>query len=252
MSLNSDYQKLEPGDEVRLIEVDGTPFGVSEVLRFHNYNLPHTEAEILAAGGDTEKLPAKSIWWQGNEYAAWPYQIEGLEKSTSGSNAAPKLSVANINSSITALCLAYDDLLQAKVTIHDTLAKYLDARNFAGGNTSADPTQDKIQVWSIDAKTNEVAGQTVEFALSSPMDLQGLMIPTRQLHSLCTWCIRGQYRTGNGCDYAGTRYFDRFNNPVSDPSFDECSGTLTGCKLRFGENNELSFGGFPGTSLIRS
>ncbi|MGQ7140839.1 hypothetical protein ACUOA8_09315, partial [Escherichia sp. SS-MK2] len=29
-------------------------------------------------------------------------------------------------------------------------------------------------------------------------------------------------------------------------------GTLSACKLRFGENNELSFGGFPGTSLIRS
>ena len=92
----------------------------------------------------------------------------------------------------------------------------------------------------------------MEFTLSSPMDLQGLMIPTRQLHSLCTWCIRNKYRTGDGCDYAGTNYFDKNNNPVSDPSLDECSGTLTACKLRFGENNELSFGGFPGTSLIRS
>ncbi|MCM7842235.1 phage minor tail protein L, partial [Enterobacter roggenkampii] len=73
-----------------------------------------------------------------------------------------------------------------------------------------------------------------------------------QLHSLCTWCIRNKYRTGDGCDYAGTNYFDKNNNPVSDPSLDECSGTLTACKLRFGENNELSFGGFPGTSLIRS
>jgi phage-related protein len=34
---------------------------------------------------------------------------------------APSLTVANIESSISALCLAYDDLLQAKVTIHDTL-----------------------------------------------------------------------------------------------------------------------------------
>ena len=28
MSLNEDYQKLEPGDEVRLYEVDGTAFGI--------------------------------------------------------------------------------------------------------------------------------------------------------------------------------------------------------------------------------
>ncbi len=29
------------------------------------------------------------------------------------------------------------------------------------------------------------------------------MIPTRQLHAICSWCIRNQYRSGNGCDYAG-------------------------------------------------
>ncbi|NYU07951.1 phage minor tail protein L [Leclercia adecarboxylata] len=251
MSLNSDYQKLEPGNEVRLFSVDGTAFGTGEVLRFHSYNVPHTEAEIVTAGGDESKLPAKSIWWQGQEYKAWPCQIDGVEASTSGSSAQPKLSVANLDGSVTALCLAYDDLLQAKVTIHDTLAHYLDARNFAGGNPAADATQEKLQVWYIDAKTSET-NEVVEFALSSPMDLQGLMIPTRQLHSLCTWCIRNKYRTGDGCDYAGSRYFDKNNNPVSDPSLDECNGTLSACKLRFGENNELSFGGFPGTSLIRS
>ena len=49
MSLNSDYQKLEPGNTVRLFEVDGTAFGTGEVLRFHNYNLAYTEDEIAAA-----------------------------------------------------------------------------------------------------------------------------------------------------------------------------------------------------------
>lgn len=251
MSLNADYQKLEPGSEVRLFEVDGSAFGVGEILRFHAYNISHTEQEILAAGGDEAKLPAKSIWWQGEEYSAWPCQIEGIETSTDGNSAQPKLSVANLDSSITALCLAYDDLLQAKVTIHDTLAKYLDTQNFPDGNATADPTQEKLKVFYIDAKSSET-NEIVEFTLSSPMDLQGLMIPTRQLHSLCTWCIRNKYRTGDGCDYAGTRYFDKHNNPVDDPSLDECNGTLSACQLRHGDANELPFGGFPGTSLIRS
>lgn len=249
--INSDYQKLEPGNAIRLFEVDGSAFGVNDILRFHSHSIPHSEAEILAAGSDESKLPAKSIWWQGEEFKAWPCQIEGIEASTSGSAAQPKLSVANLDGSITALCLHYDDLLQAKVTIHDTLAQYLDARNFSSGNPTADPTQEKLQVYYIDSKSAET-NQVVEFTLSSPMDLQGLMIPTRQLHSLCTWCIRGKYRTGDGCDYVGTRYFDDKNNPVADPSLDKCSGTLSGCKLRFGEHEELPFGGFPGTSLIRS
>lgn len=251
MNINSDYQKLEPGNAVRLIEVDGTAFGVSDVLRFHSHNIPHTEAEIEAAGGDESQLAAKSLWWQGNEYKAWPYELDGIEASTSDSSASPTLSVGNLDASITALCLAYDDMLQAKVTIHNTLAQYLDAKNFADGNPTADPLQDKMQVWYIDAKSSET-NETVEFALASPLDLQGLMLPTRQLHSLCIWCIRGKYRSGDGCDYAGTRYFDIHNNPVSDPSQDVCNSTLTACKLRHGENNELPFGGAPGTSLIRS
>lgn len=251
-SLNSDYQKLESGNTVRLIEVDGTSFGMIDVLRFHAHHIPHTAEEIEASGGDEEKLAAKSIWWQGEEYKAWPYDIEGIEASTDGSSATPKLTVGNIDSSITALCLHYDDLLNAKVTIHETLSHYLDARNFPDGNPQANPNEEKLKVFYIDAKSRE-DNQTIEFTLASPMDLQGLMIPTRQLHAVCTWCIRGKYRSGDGCDYAGTKYFDKFGNPVDDPSLDECSGMLsTGCKPRFGEHNELPFGGFPGTSLLRT
>jgi phage-related protein len=76
MSLNNDYQKLEPGNEIRLFEVDGTSFGVGAVLRFHNHNIPHT-AEITAAGGDESTLPAKSIWWQGSSIKRGPVRLTG-------------------------------------------------------------------------------------------------------------------------------------------------------------------------------
>lgn len=251
MSLHADYQKLDPGDEIRLFEIDGSAFNMGENFYFHGYNIPHTEAEILAAGGDESKLPAKSIWWQGTEYKAWPCELEGIESSTSGSDAQPTLRVGNINGSISALCLYYDDLAQARVTIRETQKQYLDSRNFSEENSTADPTQEKRHLYFIDTKSLET-DELVEFTLSSPMDLQGVLIPTRQYHSLCTWCIRNKYRSGGGCDYAGTRYFDKNNKPVDDPSKDICNGTLSACKLRFGDNNELPFGGFPGTSLIRS
>ncbi|HCI6397520.1 phage minor tail protein L [Klebsiella variicola] len=251
MSLHADYQKLEPGDEIRLFEIDGSAFNMGDILYFHGYNIPHTEAEILAAGGDESKLPAKSIWWQGTEYKAWPCELEGIESSTSGSDAQPTLRVGNINGSISALCLYYDDLAQARVTIRETQKQYLDSRNFSEENSTADPTQEKRHLYFIDTKSLET-DELIEFTLSSPMDLQGVLIPTRQYHSLCTWCVRNKYRSGDGCDYAGTRYFDKNNKPVDDPSKDVCNGTLSACKLRFGDNNELPFGGFPGTSLIRS
>ncbi|MCE9887047.1 phage minor tail protein L [Obesumbacterium proteus] len=250
MSLNSDYQKLEPGNTVRLFEVDGSAFGLDEVLRFHAYNLSLTPEEITAAGGDDAKLAAKSIWWQGKEYGAWPCQIEGLEMATSGSTAQPTLTLANLNGSITALCLRFEDMAQAKVTIHDTLAHYLDANNFPEGNPTADPEQEKKQVYYIDRKSLE-NDETVEFELASPADLRGLQIPTRQIHSLCTWCSRGWYRTGKGCDYAGARYFDENGQPVDDPSQDKCGGLLSDCQKRHGENYPVPFGGFSGAALIR-
>lgn len=155
------------------------------------------------------------------------------------------------NETIFGLIYGLDDDDDWTIVIHDTQKQYLDAKNFPDGNASADPTQEKRRLFFIDVKHYE-DDEKVEFTLSSPFALQGMMIPTRQLHAICTWCIRNQYRSGNGCDYAGTRYFDRNNQPVDDPSQDVCNGTLTACKLRHGENSELPFGGFPGTSLIRS
>lgn len=247
--LNNDIQKLEVDNVIQLVEVDGTEFNLG-ILRFHNYEMPYSEQEIMAAKGDETKLKAKPIYWQGNEYKAWPHSLTGVESSTDGTTPSPKLIVANIDNSITALCLAYDDLLQAKVTIHSTLKKYLDASNFDGGNVNADETQEVVNVFYIDSKTAENNTQ-VEFQLSTPMDLQGLKIPVRQMHSRCFWCLRGWYRTGKGCTYSSNKYFNEKNEPVDNPTLDKCAGLVSSCKARFGEENEIPFGGFPGTSLIR-
>lgn len=249
MNINNDVQKLEPGNKVRLISVDGTAFG-ADILRFHANSILHTPEEIAAADGDESKLPPRAIWFDGEEYAAFPFSIEGIEAASNGPAAKPTLRVANIDGVITALCLHFDDMLQAKATVIDTLTKYLDPRNFPDGNPTADPTQCFKQVFFIDSKNSE-DNETVEFTLSSPMDLQGLVIPTRQITAICTWACRNQYRTGNGCSYNGSRMFDLKGNPVSDPAQDKCSGLLTDCKARFGADEQLDFGGFPGASLIR-
>ncbi|HHR6448322.1 TPA: phage minor tail protein L [Providencia alcalifaciens] len=247
MNITSDIQKLEPGHKVQLIEVDGSEFD-GPILRFHAYNLPHTPQDIDASGGD---IKPKSIWWQGNEYGAWTYEIEGMAKNSDGSPSRPILRVANIDGLISSLCLQFDDMAQAKVTIYETFAHYLDAENFPDGNPTANPDECFTQVYYVDRKTNEVAGEVVEFELSSPFDLQGIMIPVRQIHNLCFWCMKGDYRSGRGCNYTGNRYFDERGEPVDDPALDKCGGLISDCKKRFGENEPLDFGGFPAAGLIR-
>lgn len=255
MSITNDVQMLEPGKKIRLISVDGSVFEKSlDVLYFHCNEIPFTEAEIAAANGDESKLPAKSLWFDGHEYKPWPFELTGISSSSDGQTAEPSLKVANLDGSITALCLATDDMVQAQVTISDTFSQYLDAKNFIGGNPSADPSQSFKQLWYIDSKTSE-DNEVVEFKLASPLDLLGLMIPTRQITSLCTWACRGQYKSGNGCHYSpgshGNRMFTLKGVATTDPALDKCSGLLEDCQKRYGETNELDFGGFPGSSLLR-
>ncbi|MGJ0577543.1 phage minor tail protein L [Xenorhabdus bovienii] len=244
MTINATLQRLEPGSKILLFSVDGSAFGGPE-LYFHNHPIPYTEDELE----NSDQLPMKSIWWQGQEYKPWPVKIEGLRVSSDGSAASPTLSVANIDGTISAMCLAYQNMAQARVTVHMTFAHYLDARNFPEGNPEADPTQEKIDVYYIDSKTHE-DNTEIHFALSSPADLQGIRIPTRQIHSLCTWCMRGLYRK-SPCNYTSDRYFDEDGNPTHDPSRDSCGGLMSDCKARHGEAAQLPFGGFPGSALLR-
>ena len=123
MSLITQLQKLEPGAEIMLFELDGSEYG-ADILRFHGHAIPHTPEELAAAGADADQLPAKSIWWQGNEYGAWPMQIEGVEANSDGTAVRPTISVGNVNGRITALCLAFADLLEFKLTIRHTLGQY--------------------------------------------------------------------------------------------------------------------------------
>lgn len=254
MALIDQAASLAPGGRVRLIVVDASEFG-GGVHRFHYSPFPHTPEEIDAADGDEDKLGPKPITWAGELFDFWPFQVADLELSTDQA-AEPSLTVSNLDGQITALCLQYKDMVNAKVSIIDTYAAYLDAVNFSGNvNQSADPTAYTLQTFWLDTKTNE-DDETVSWAMSSPADLQSQVIPTRQITSLCEWALRGQYRSGDGCSYNGTAYFDAKGNAVSDPALDVCGGCFSDCRKRFGAGLDdpsaavLDFGGFVSAALI--
>jgi len=246
MKMITDIQQLEPGSEIILFEIDGSDYG-ADVLRFHGHAITHTAVELAAAGVDVDQMPAKSIWWQGNEYTAWPVQVDGIGANSDGTAMRPKFSAGNVNGRITALCLAFEDLLEFKMTLHHTLGRYLDAQNFPQGNSDADPTQEAIEIWYIDQKTNE-DGESVSWELASPGDVGNESIG-RQMTTLCHWCMTGGYR-GADCGYTGANR-DKDGNLTDDPELDVCDATLArGCEPRFGVGNELPFGGYPAVSLI--
>jgi lambda family phage minor tail protein L len=238
MSLAEDVQSLAPGLRVALFELDLTPVAPTEgVFRFH--------------AGVNEKL--EPVVWQGHEYAPMPIEAEGFEVASDGRLPRPRLRVANLRGVFSPYLKSYDDLIGCKVTRRRTLARYLDAVNFASGiNPFADPTAEwSLDVFYINQKTAETTGSqgVLEFELASVMEMEGIKLPRRQvLGNVCWWAVMGRYR-GEECGYEGAAYFDANDKPT-DLAGDKCGGRCSSCVLRFGVDAVLPFGGFPGAALI--
>lgn len=230
--ITADAQQLEPGGRVTVYELDASSFGADQLF-FHQH------------------LQTGVIWWQGQEYGAWPIEATGFER-TSDQPPNPRLRVSNIDGRIGALCLMFDDMVGARIIRRQTLVKYLDAANFPDGNPTADPNEHFLdEIWFIERKVSEDF-ETVEFELATAIDLNGEQLPGRQIIAgTCGWLIRGGYR-GPYCTYNGSAYFDIDDNPVADPARDVCAGLVRSCKKRFGETNPLPYGGFPAAGLLRT
>ncbi|WP_353188548.1 phage minor tail protein L [Pseudomonas sp.] len=231
MNYNADIQKLEPGNQIRLFELDATRLGAN-LWRFHGH----------AQEGD--------IVWQGQLYSPLQITAKGFDIRGDGRPAAPTLQIANeldgVRGAIAALCLQFRDLAGAKFTVIETFRHYLDAANFPDGNPTAS-NQSRKNIWYIEQKTEETL-DSLTFSMSSPTDMEGQMLPSQQITKLCRWACRGGYR-GEACAYTGAAMFTKKNEPTDNPAIDQCGGWWSSCKLR---GNTRRFGGSMGASLIAS
>ena len=262
--LNSDFQKLSVAGIVTLYQLDATRLG-GGVFYWHGHVTWEDWARILDYAGDssliddnqlaghdydistTDKEIKRDIIWQGQVYSPVAIKSDGLEMRGDGKASMPSLAIANtlngINGAMSALCLQLSDFAGAKLTVITTLAKYLDAANFASGNPQA-RNEYKKQVWFVEQKTAENASQ-VTFELSNPVDFEGMKIPCREITNYCHWAVCGRYRQ-DPCLYSGSAMFTKDGKPTDDPSLDYCGGTIESCRLR---DNTARFGGFPSSSL---
>lgn len=229
---------LNPSSIIELYEVATCTriHGVCEVYRFH--------------AGVNAKQITDHVVWAGNTYYAWPVEAEGFEYTGNGSMPRPKIRIANVDASITAVLLelaqfSYSaDLAGARVVRIRTLARFLDATNFDGNINplgTPDPTASlPEEVYFVDRKSGET-NELVEFELVSVLDLAGVRVPKRQtINNICQW----RYRSPQ-CGYTGTDHFDENDNPTNEAG-DVCGKRLTSCEARFGANALLPFGSFPG------
>jgi lambda family phage minor tail protein L len=230
----SELQKINPSSIVELFELElsAALHGSAYTYRFH-------------AGINDVGSGAQDIIWDGNAYSKFPIEVEGFEyNAESGSLPRPRIRVANLLASITAILLdvnnttAGNDLTGAKLTRIRTLVRYIDNANFNGDNPFGTPdTTAKLpdEIFYVARKVSEDRDM-VEFELAAAFDLAGVRAPKH----LCPWIYKG-----SECGYSGTDYYDENNNVVGNTDADKCGKKLSSCQIRFGTNNPLPFGGFP-------
>lgn len=169
----SDLQSINPSAIIELftLQLKTAIHGSNTIYRFH-------AGSNLNANGQ--------IVWQANSYLRYPVMAEGFAFQK-GQIPRPKIMISNGKGLISAILLTVNqtttgnDLTGATLTRIRTLAKFLDAVNFANGqNPDADPNSEfPKEIYTIDRKASETR-ELVEFELAAPTDLAGVNIPKRQ------------------------------------------------------------------------
>jgi len=177
MSVNSavfsNLQSINPSAIIELftLQLSTALHGANTIYRFHSGSNLNANGQIV---------------WNGNAYLRFPIQATGFAFQK-GQLPRPKITISNATGLISAILLSVNetttgnDLTGATVTRIRTLAKFIDAVNFADGtNATADPNAEFPQeIYVVDRKSTETR-EVVEFELAAPTDLAGVRIPGRQ------------------------------------------------------------------------
>lgn len=209
--------------------------GTNEIYRFHN-------------GTNGKFNPTGDIIWKGNSYMAMPVEVEGFEYNGSGQLPRPRIRVANLLSTISAILININattpgnDLTGAKFIRIRTLSRFLDVTNFPDGENPyglPDPDSEAPQeIYYIDRKVTENR-DFVEFEMAAVFDLAGVRAPKRQcISNICQWV----YRSAE-CGYTGTSYFDENDNSLNSepaPNFPAGADNLYAGQSIFSEQQLVS------------
>jgi len=222
VTIKAESHKLAPDALLDLYSVDLNAIGVGQVFYFY----PGT-------GSDSQPIE-----YQGNTYSPWFIDVAGIDKRGSGSSPRPTAVIGNAGGVVTDLCQTYQDMVGAIVRRRRTLGAYV-INNVA---------EYRDEYYLIERRAEEI-NETVKFELASPMDFLDKMLPG--VVAIATGCPHRYKSTanGSGCSWPGTnpaKWFNSLGQSVGSSGLDVCGKRLSDCKLRFGANQPLDYGGNPG------
>lgn len=219
--ISTEIAKLDPSELITFFEIDISDIKTNlllnsssdigeDIFRFHNMN----------------NLKGVTLYFNSVAYYSFPMQVDGFEMTSSGSIPHPTLTMTAVEGLSQPLSLMkkafieLENLIGAKVTRIRTFAKFLNKSindNVDGVGQSEDGQAELPRdVFYIDRKTLEDKN-SIQFELSSILDLQNLELPGRiVLSSRCPFAYRGE-----GCCY---EYKSYTNGPTFGDNQEEIFG----------------------------
>lgn len=185
-------------DKIARNLMDLQPTAIVEMFRLF-FNTVDSPGKYVSFHGGS--LFGNDILWQDIPYSPIPVETEGFEINGNGQVPRPKIRVANKDYFITKLLTDNNDFLHAKLIRKRTFVKYLDDKNFDGGNPwgEADSSAELSNDTFLFSQKTAENKSFVEFELTSPLDMEGFDLNNRLVLSrYCPWRYRGA-----GCNYAG-------------------------------------------------
>lgn len=244
--IREELEGFSVGEVVELFTVDATQIGGGQYLF----------APTSVQAGDGSFVAPQ---FGGNSYLVIPFESEGWDFAAGGTLPQPTIrfmmaredgDVAGPASYLLSLLSSLDDFLGARVLRVRTLRKYLD-----DGTEPNSQAHMGVEIYTVARKSNQTP-DFVEFQLQSALDMEDVFLPRRQVLNYCQWAYRRPRENGTfdysavTCPYVGGAYFDANGEAVADPKKDRCGRRLSDCKLRFGQNAALPYGGFPGAGKL--
>lgn len=232
-------QSPNPGELVSLFRLDASSAG-GQVYYF--------------CQGATGGVP---VTFSGATYTPIDIEFQGMEINAGGVLPTPTMQISNTNGYIQDLVNTYGDIIGCELRRVRTFKRFLDGQPEADPSAFIGP-----DVFRIEQKTNENA-VFIEWSLSAAIDQEGKMLPGRVvLRDTCVKRYRSfdptnpsadglgfVYSTINPCPYTGAPCFDIKGNAVTADK-DLCGRQQSDCKLRFGSDQPLPFGAFPGAARV--
>lgn len=240
ISLSAATQDLSLTEKISLYRLDATSVGASIY-----YFVKATEDTTFG------------VTFGGQLYRAIDINVEGFEVNAGGVLPTPRMSIANSDMFVQSLVNQFGDLAGCELRRVRTFRRFLD------GHADADPAAYLgPDVFRIERKSDENPVY-IEWELSAAIDQEGKMLPGRQyIRDVCTRRYRvydpaNPRAAGDGyvyptifpCKYTGTGAFTELGVATTAAN-DKCGRKISDCQLRFGANNALPMGAFPGIGRV--